>query len=171
MNVTRTIAEEVAIKMVEPIIERIKEKKAEMHKMADEVVKASLPKEVKECFEKYPNYFRTANSVTLVNGKLETRVKCSSFPPNGNDWYPYINCPNKISEKIKLLDLEVEDAKKDREKTENSIVSTLLSLRTFKKVKECFPEAYEHMKKYEESPKAVLAVPVDNILQTINKFK
>lgn len=142
-----------------------------MLQIADKVVMDSLPDEVKNCFTKYPGYFITTQCVTLVNGKLETRVHCSSFPHNGDGWFPYIPCPNEISEKIKRLDLDVERAKRDREKTENSIVSTLLSLRTFKRVKESFPEAYEYMKEYEESSKTLPALPVSSILQTINKFK
>ena len=53
----------------------------------------------------------------------------------------------------------------------NSVVSALLSLRTFKRVKENFPDAYEFMVEYEEEGKTVLALPIDDILSTIKKYK
>ena len=53
----------------------------------------------------------------------------------------------------------------------NSIVSTLLSLRTFKRAKENFPDAYEFMAEYEEEGKTALALPIDDILSTIKKYK
>lgn len=171
MNVTRTIAEEVAKKMIQPIIDKIKEKEAEMQKMADEVVKKSLPEDVRVCFENYPSYFHTTTQVTLTNDVLQTRVRCSSFPHNGNSWYPFISCPNEISERIKSFEIDINRAESERDKTEASIITTLLSLRTFNRVKESFPDAYQYMKSYEEKTQTVLSIPVNDIMQTIKKFK
>lgn len=53
----------------------------------------------------------------------------------------------------------------------NDIVNTLLSLRNSKKVKEAFPEAYEYIKGYEDKTTTEVVLPVETIMNTINKYR
>lgn len=50
-------------------------------------------------------------------------------------------------------------------------MNTLLSLRNSKKVKEAFPEAYEYIKGYEDKTTTEVALPVETIMNTINKYR
>ncbi len=171
MNITRTISEQVAEKMVAPIGVKIKSLSEERIDLANKAVSDALPKDLKECFEKYKSVFCKSQSVTFCNGKQEVRLDGLSYFPASTTWFPHIEVGSQIVGKIDKLKLKIEKLKDEKEKTYNSIVSTLLSLRTFKRVKEQFPNAYEYLKEYENIEKAALSLPIDDILSTINKYK
>lgn len=170
MYVTKAIAEKVAETMIQPITKRIKEKKLEMENLADEIVNRETPKDVMNCFKLYRSYFNKSGLITLSNQGQTVQVNCSERPSKGG-WVETLMCSQQESERLELMELELRDLRDDKKKTQTSIESTLLSLKTFKRVKENFPEAYEHMREYEESPKAVLMLPVDTIMETLKKFE
>ena len=171
MNITRAISEKVAEKMVAPIGAKILSLTEERTDLANKAVSDALPKDLKECFEKYKSVFCKSQSVTFCNGKQEVRLDGLSYFPAYTTWFPHIEVGSQIVGKIEKLRLKIEKLKDEKEKTYNSIVSTLLSLRTFKRVKEQFPSAYEYLKEYEIIEKEALSLPIDDILLTINKYK
>lgn len=171
MNITRNVSEQVAEKMVAPIGAKIKSLSEERIDLANKTVSDVLPKDLKECFEKYKSVFCKSQSVTFCNGKQEVRLDGLSYFPASTTWFPHIEVGSQIVGKIENLRLKIEKLKDEKEKTYNSIVSTLLSLRTFKRVKEQFPSAYEYLKEYEIIEKEALSLPIDDILLTINKYK
>lgn len=171
MNITRNVSEQVAEKMVAPIGAKIKSLSGERIDLANKTVSDALPKDLKECFEKYKSVFCKSQSVTFCNGKQEVRLDGLSYFPASTTWFPHIEVGSQIVGKIENLRLKIEKLKDEKEKTYNSIVSTLLSLRTFKRVKEQFPSAYEYLKEYEIIEKEALSLPIDDILLTINKYK
>lgn len=171
MNITRNVSEQVAEKMVTPIGAKIKSLSEERIDLANKTVSDALPKDLKECFEKYKSVFCKSQSVTFCNGKQEVRLDGLSYFPASTTWFPHIEVGSQIVGKIENLRLKIEKLKDEKEKTYNSIVSTLLSLRTFKRVKEQFPSAYEYLKEYEIIEKEALSLPIDDILLTINKYK
>lgn len=171
MNITRNVSEQVAEKMVTPIGAKIKSLSEERIDLANKTVSDALPKDLKECFEKYKSVFCKSQSVTFCNGKQEVRLDGLSYFPASTTWFPHIEVGSQIVGKIENLRLKIEKLKDEKEKTYNSIVSMLLSLRTFKRVKEQFPSAYEYLKEYEIIEKEALSLPIDDILLTINKYK
>ena len=166
MNITRNVSEQVAEKMVAPIGAKIKSLSEERIDLANKTVSDALPKDLKECFEKYKSVFCKSQSVTFCNGKQEVRLDGLSYFPASTTWFPHIEVGSQIVGKIENLRLKIEKLKDEKEKTYNSIVSTLLSLRTFKRVKEQFPSAYEYLKEYEIIEKEALSLPIDDILLT-----
>jgi len=171
MDITKILSEEVAVRLVAPIQTKIDSTKSEIVDMANKAILEVLPEDLKKCFEKYKSRFINAHCATLRNGKQEIRLDNLAYFPASTNWYPSVEVGSQITEKIYKLQLKKEKLEKEMEKTYNSIVSTLLSLRTFKKVKENFPEAYEYLKEYEETNSTVVALPIDDILSTINKYK
>lgn len=171
MNITRTISEQVAEKMVAPIGAKIKSLSEERIDLANKAVSDALPKDLKQCFEKYKSVFCKSQSVTFCNGKQEVRLDGLSYFPASTTWFPYVEVSSQIVGKIDKLRLKIEKLKDEKEKTYNSIVSTLLSLRTFKRVKDQFPDAYEYLKEYEDNEKTALSLPIDDILSVIKKYK
>lgn len=171
MNITRTISEQVAEKMVAPIVAKMKSLTEERQALADEAIQSTIPKDVKECFEKHRSLFQKSSTATLCSGRYEIKIEKASYFPASTSWYPRVEVGSQISERIDKLKLKIDKLDDEREKTYNSIVSTLLSLRTFKRVKENFPDAYKFMAEYEEEGKTALALPIDDILSTIKKYK
>ena len=171
MNITRTISEKVAEKMVAPIGAKILSLTEERTDLANKSVSVTLPKDLKECFEKYKSTFQKASCATLCNGRHEVRVDGLSYFPASTTWYPHVEVGSQIIERIDKLRLKIDKLKEEKEKTYNSIVSTLLSLRTFKRVQEQFSDAYEYLKEYENVSTSIPSLPIDDILSTIKKYK
>lgn len=171
MNITRTMSEQVAEKMVAPIGAKIKSLSEEMKDLANKTVSDALPKDLKECFEKYKSVFYKSQSVTFCNGKQEVKLDGLLYFPASTTWFPHVEAGSQIVEKIDKLRLKIEKLKDEKEKTYNSIVSTLLSLRTFKRAQEQFPAAYDYLKEYENAGASIPSLPIDDILSTIKKYK
>lgn len=170
MNITKYLAEEVASKMVEPLKKKMNDLSNERTKIADEAIMKSIPKDVIDCYKRFLSYFCISNSVTLHNGSYEKRVSQVTGFPSEKTYYPYMEADLEIIQKIENLDLKIDSIKKEKEKVFESVVSTLLSLRTFKRAKESFPEAYKYMSQYEDQGNTAIALPIDNILSTLKKY-
>lgn len=171
MNITRTISEQVAEKMVAPIGAKITSLSEERIDLANKAVSDALPNDLKECFEKYKSVFCKSQSVTFCNGKQEVRLDGLSYFPASTTWFPHIEVGSQIVGKIDKLKLKIDKLEEEKEKTYNSIVSTLLSLRTFKRAQEQFPAAYDYLKEYENAGASIPSLPIDDILSTIKKYK
>ena len=167
MNITRTISEQVAEKMVAPIVAKIKSLSDERQIISEEAIQNSLPKDLKDCFEKHKSCFQKSSCATLYSGKHEIRIEKLSYFPASSSWYPHIEVGSQVIEHLDKLRIKIDE----KEKTYNSIVSALLSLRTFKRAKEQFPDAYEYLKEYEEPGKTAVSLPIEDILSTIKKYK
>lgn len=157
--------------MVAPIGAKILSLTEERTDLANKSVSDTLPKDLKECFEKYKSTFQKASCATLCNGRHEVRVDGLSYFPASTTWYPHVEVGSQIIERIDKLRLKIDKLKEEKEKTYNSIVSTLLSLRTFKRVQEQFSDAYEYLKEYENVSTSIPSLPIDDILSTIKKYK
>lgn len=157
--------------MVAPIGAKILSLIEERTDLANKSVSDTLPKDLKECFEKYKSTFQKASCATLCNGRHEVRVDGLSYFPASTTWYPHVEVGSQIIERIDKLRLKIDKLKEEKEKTYNSIVSTLLSLRTFKRVQEQFSDAYEYLKEYENVSTSIPSLPIDDILSTIKKYK
>ena len=171
MNITRTISEDVATKMVAPIAEKIKNLKEERKNIIDKVVSNAIPQDLKDCYQKYSSYFRESTDVCLCAGTHEIRVNRISPFPSPSTWYPRVETDNSVIEQVDKLQLRIKKADEEKDKMYSSIVSTLLSLRTFKRVKEQFPDAYDYLISYEKKVNNAISLPIDNILSTIQKYK
>jgi hypothetical protein len=171
MNITRTISEKVAEKMVAPIGAKIKSLSEERTDLANKAISDTLPKDLKECFEKYKSTFQKASCATLYNGKHEVKVDKLLYFPASTTWYPHVEVGSQTIERIDKLRLKIDKLTEEKEKTYDSIVSTLLSLRTFKRVQEQFSDAYEYLKEYENTGVSIPSLPIDDILSTIKKYK
>lgn len=171
MNITRTISEQVAEKMVAPIVAKIKSLSDERQIISEEAIQNSLPKDLKDCFKKHRSCFQKSSCATLYSGKHEIRIEKLSYFPASSSWYPHIEVGSQVIEHLDKLRIKIDKLNDEKEKTYNSIVSALLSLRTFKRAKEQFPDAYEYLKEYEEPGKTAVSLPIEDILSTIKKYK
>lgn len=171
MNITKGLSEEVAARMVQPIKVKIDSLCEERRKVASKAILETIPADLKLFFEKHTGCFIRSTSATLLNGTQEVRIGDLDYFPAYNTYYPRVEVGRITIETVEKLRLKIEKLKDEKEKTFESIVSTLLSLRTFKRVKEQFPEAYVYMSKYEEEGKTELSLPIEAIISTIKKYK
>lgn len=170
MNITKAMAEQVATKMVQPIKDCINKNKSELNDIALRAVKRSLPPGLYELYKQCPGYFNTSRVVNLVNGSQFIRVEMKEYVPS-RDYSNNFICTPEEAENVSRITTETDSLLDEKGRVYNSIVSTLLVLRTSKKVKDSFPEAYEYIKEYEEKKTTEVALPVESIMNSINKYK
>ena len=100
------------------------------------------------------------------------RIDLGKFIPANHSWNPNVTISKKEMEQIDNIQIEIRKIESERSKTENAIISTLLKLKTFKRVQMFSPEIYEFLKEHEDNkPETSLALPMEDILSNINKYK
>ena len=172
MNVTKYIAEKVAEKMVQPMSDKIKSLEANCIAIAEKAINEATPELVKECFIKHRSYVMDSSCFTLYNGSQQNRIDLGKFIPANHSWNPNVIISKEDMEQIDNIQIEIRRIEADRSKTEKAIISTLLKLRTFKRVQMFSPEIYEFLKEHEDNkPETSLALPMEYILSNINKYK
>ena len=172
MNVTKYIAEKVAEKMVQPMADKIKSLEKNCIDIAEKAINEATPELVKECFIKHRSYMIGTSCFMLSNGSQIHRIILKKSYPANSSYNPNISIGKKAMEQIDNTQIEIRKIEADRSKTENAIISTLLKLRTFKRVQMFSPEIYEFLKEHEDNkPETSLALPMEDILSNINKYK
>lgn len=170
MNITKTMAEQAAIKMVEPITKKIEELRGQLNQIAYEAITPTIPQDVLDCFKKHQGYFMIPYYVYVCHGNWKMLVQGLPLFPGTKSLYPDIQIGIEDMERLRKLETEIKEIKEEKEKTIQSIVATLMSLRTIKRVKEGFPEAYKHMEEYSEEKCTAITLPIKNILFSLNKY-
>lgn len=172
MNVTKYIAEQVAEKMVQPMTDKIKSLEKDCIAIAEKAINEATPELVKECFIKHKSYMIETSCFMLSNGSQLHRINLEKFMPAYSSWNAKVEIGKKAMEQIDNIQIEIKKIEADRSKTENAIISTLLKLKTFKRVQMFSPEIYEFLKEHEDNkPETSLALPMEDILSNINKYK
>lgn len=101
MKITKTIAEEVSIKMSEKIYgEKIKKKEDLLLSLANQEVLNSIPSDLMDVFNKYRPYLKTSYCVVFKADTLDNlRINVDCFPSK-SDWYPCIEITRKSYENM-----------------------------------------------------------------------
>lgn len=170
MNVTKSISESVSAAMVEPITLKIKELNEKVVQIAYAAIQAATVPEVIKCYKQHSDYFRTCSTITLANGCHVVHVANLPKFPAVNPYYPRIETDAQTIESIDKLQLEIEKVENEKCNTSATIVSTLLSLKTMKKIKANFPEAYKHLEQYEKKKSTAIALPIADILSSLKRY-
>jgi len=163
MNITKTIATEVAEKLLSKQALEIKNLRSKLESTFDEIYLKTIPKEVVELFKKYPNYFRTRSGFQLSGNGFDWKSVTSSkelpcingsFQPNEKDAVILQKSINEIDKK-----------KLEYKKLHSEIETALFGLRTYKRVEENFPEAFIFL------PNSISNKLIVNISDLRNKIK
>lgn len=170
MNITKTMAEQTANKMVEPITKKIKGLEIQLNQIAYEAIIPTIPQDVLDCFKKHQSYFMIPYHIYICHGNWKIQVQGLPNFPAATSLYPDIQIGIEDMERLRKLEVEIKEIKDEREKTTQSIIATLMSLRTMKKVKEAFPEAYKNMDEYKNEKCTTIALPIKDILFSLNKY-
>lgn len=150
MNITKAIAKQVAKKMVKPIAESISNEIDTLNEVIKNIAVRNIPKQVYDTYKRYPDYFYTTFYVMLVNGPETKMVSTEELYPNPRIIL-YAECTPEESDKVSQIQEKIEKLKDEKQETYIHIIMKLLQLRTSKKVKDLFPDAYEYIMEYEEN--------------------
>jgi hypothetical protein len=158
MNITRTIAKNVADKLVR----EIDEKKAAAEKQADkliaEFVESNTPKAVKEFMELHPGWC-TKRHRRRVYG-------CPFYITAYEKWHQDdIHLDEATADEVTKHMHKAKELSELANITRAKIIHTLLSIKTYNRCKESFPEAYALLPEIKVI--SLPAVQVDSIRQAL----
>ena len=162
-RITKQIAENVAIELTKKNALEIKELKADLDSKFTEIYLKTVPKEVLQLFEKYPDYLETRSSMQISgNGFQYQSLSLNKSFPSEN----HIFLPNEKDAK-RLLSLvnEISDKKSEHSKLKQEVSALLFNLKTYNRVNSEFPEASPFL------PKSVSTALMVNISDLREKLK
>jgi|ERR1035437_3393725 hypothetical protein len=173
-RITKSEAIKIAELMVNYTInKKISSLKEEMSILMTPVVIEKIPTEVMKCFESFPNHFKTNSSVKAVfnGGGSEHVILSNSYPCTGG-WGDCYETPKDIYDKLVRLSNKRSKLKEESYKLKNDIQSTLISLATYKKIKDQFPEAFAYIPaEWLSESFTTLALPIEELIKELNKYK
>lgn len=148
-KITKTIANDVALKIVEPIAVKIKETEKQIEEMVTEMYKLLIPKEVMTVYGKFPEYVRKTNSVLLSSHGFSRRgvsltVKLPYDNPNTYST-PELPLTADQAKEIQKLETVKEKLVEKKNTTKIEIENSLLALSTYKRVQEQLPQAFQFL--------------------------
>jgi len=144
MNITRTIAEEVAQKLTAQKQREIKEMKGRLGMAVTLAYESTIPKEVAILFDTHKDWMKKVSSVRLHGrGFNYETINLSKVLPSKKEEYSSqnMNVEKEYGDKwIKDHQL-IEKAQKELKTLVAEIENALIGLKTYKRVEENFPEA------------------------------
>jgi hypothetical protein len=142
-RITKEIASQVAHQLTAKKREVLKELNTKFRAELKRMYVEDTPNEIKELAEKYPEYFNFRDRIGFFGtngfGYENYRVEGSVITKSGDNSYANISSEN--ASKLKKIDYEIEDKKKELKDLVTELEILLYSLRTYAKVSEQFPEA------------------------------
>lgn len=144
-RITKTLAQEVADKMTATRRETIRLKKSFYKESIYNEIRKTIPKDVLDFFEKYPQYTETSQSIRISgNGfNYEYEVIDKELPSKRGQNFQYTPS-EEIAKSLLEKKNEIEKLKIETESLRKEIESTIFNLKTYKYVQENFPEAFEY---------------------------
>lgn len=179
-RITIAMAEEAASEMIQPIKDHI----TLLRRKASNIIKAEylkIPKYayLEEVDAKYPGFLgRVRNArLTYMTLCLDWRmVDACEFISELWGNRVVIPCTKEAIQGVDRISIEIEEAKKDSERTYKTISNSILKCGNMRVLKKEYPEAYKVLEKYDtESPKSktntALQLPLESINKILSKYE
>jgi hypothetical protein len=146
-RITKEIAENVTKELLSKKVEKKSELLKEIGAITRQELILSIPMKVMELFSQpeEKRFFQTESSVYLMDFS-RLRVSFSPIPKSdGNYYYKFTN--EETRKKVGVLYKKYIALEKQINQLEDEIKHSLLSLKTFKRIEEQFPEAFKFLPK------------------------
>lgn len=140
MNITKENAKVVSAQLTEKIKENVKNKRDLFEVALIGVIHSTIPKDVLDFGATHPSYIRKVSNVTVegngfnyINFTFKTPIIKSNngFSPSA-----------KQAEILSKLRDDWDNSDKEYRKLREEIQNSLITLRTYNRIKQAFPEAY-----------------------------
>jgi len=164
MRITKSIAEYVAKQMVSEKKRLLQEKKDVLKSTCTEMYKRQIPKEVLSLWKNTPVWLKTTYSVRLNGDGFSYECQDIEELPRPNNREPFLAFENNEAETILSARNEIQKMNTEINSLKSEIEQALLSLVTFKRVSENFPEAVPFLPKIQNTS---LVVDLSNLRNKI----
>lgn len=171
MNVSKAIAEDIAKKMILPMKENLQTKEQSLKDYVTIIVLNQIPTQVQKAYRQNKDFFNSCDYVSLINETVIINylsVDTKKVPYNNKS--NCYKCNNEQFDFVSKAKKDIEELEDEIRATKNSIISTLLSLRTIKKVIESFPDAAPYAEAYQKKSCTAVALPIKNISDILKKY-
>jgi len=165
MRITKTIAEQVAKQMVLEKKKALQEKKDSLKNLCTEIYKRQIPKDVLILWDKKSTWLRSTNSVRLNGNGFKYDYQDIEEMPRTHNREPFLDFQENEAELVLNARNEIQKIISEINSLKSEIEQALLSLLTFKRVSDNFPEAIPFLPKFENS---AIVLDLSNL---INKIK
>lgn len=162
MVISKEQARIIAEKMCDKKLAAFEKAKLNVSKVVTELRKKEIPQNVLRFFKKHPGYFQRSTEIRFEGHGLSfTYLTMTESLPYQRNRLLHLtsDTANKIKDALKARDKAEEEYKG----LKSEISTALLSLRTYKRITEAFPEAAKHL------PKPVKYLPPAIPIETIMK--
>lgn len=171
MNITKAIAEEIADQMIKPMVDHQIAQETKMKEYCTLIILGNVPVSIQKEYKAHKEYFQHLYNAYLCNGNAQIYVSVEPFKvPLNNRSYRY-ECTKEQYDYIVKMEKDISNLISEKRKIKESIISTLLSLRTIKRVIEQLPDAALFAEKYQKGTTTAVSVPIETINKTLNKYK
>lgn len=171
MNISKTIATEIADKMIVPMVKNLKERQQKLEDYCSLIISNQIPVPVLKAFKDHREYFKKVNTIYLYNGLAQIYVYTNNginMPEKCNGKY---TCTNEQYDFISKSKQDLQDLENEKRQVKESIIETLLSLKTTKRAIKEFPDAAQYLQEYDDGKITALSLPIKTISDTLNKYK
>lgn len=148
MRITKSIAKDVAEKLLVNKLEHWDKLKEELYMKATEMALSKMNPEIMAFYNKYSNYCKKVKSVMFITNVNDVRKESENFslnesiPNHGDSWYRRIEVSNEEFQFFEDLETRMELAKKEYINSLTIVEQTIFNLRTAIQLQKHFPEAY-----------------------------
>lgn len=126
MNITKTIAEDIADQMMKPMVDHQIAQEAKMKEYCTLIILGNVPVSIQKDFKAHPEYFQYLSNAYLCNGNAQIYVSVEPYKvPLNNRSYRY-ECTKEQYDYIAKMEKDISNLISEKRKTKESIVSTLL---------------------------------------------
>ena len=157
------IAENMTAKIIQPLVDKKKALNEELSKAVTEMAKQDIPKDVMKLWGSNCEYMKSTNTVT-INGNgydRDTVALVGALPSNTPGYQNLLNLTTERLVIINKLWSEIDKVKWAIKQTESEVYNALLSLGTFRRVVEQYPEAAPFLPN--DSNRTGLMVQLDSV--------
>jgi len=172
-KITMTMANDIAKQMGSAVYgAKIKIAEHSLSIKVSEYVFAYIPVDIIHLWKRYPSYFTSRSVVYLCSASVRMSYNyfdCQCHPVwEGNT----LSVNNSQMEIINSLKTNLDKIISEKKAFETKVETTLLSLGTYKRIKEMFPEAYDYIptEKKEENTTAI-ALPIQELQDIFKQAK
>lgn len=146
MRITKELANNIARGLLKTKTDEISEFSKSIREYATEIYKRQIPENVLKLFKSNKEYINTSCSVRLIGNGFNYDYQAIDELPSTLT-HPHLVFTNEEAEKLLSMRYRLEALKKDREELKKEVEQTLISLGTYKRVSENFPEAIPFLPK------------------------
>ena len=167
--ITKDHANFIASQMVKKMSAEIQSHQEALSQFVTDRYNETIPADILDAYKKYPNYFKRASRILLRDNGLNDSFGLFKPVCALSDFQAVFQPDTPAAKVISKHLNQIDKLKTKRDSLKKQIEQTLLSLRTYKRIEDKFPEAFALIP--QRSTVNAVAIPIDDIRKQLGAIK